>query len=155
MFLFRVFAFVLIPCVAFGQSILDFYPLNSASTVFSPTTDIAPIGVVASQRREVSEKHSKQVSSRKVDSIITKFGNPNEALAVEGQDKAPLPFKGMLAALEAGQEDLARAYAKQYVRYISALKTKTDTAIKFIEAAEAEEKIAALPPKPPGVEDEE
>ena len=49
--------------------------------------------------------------------IVAKYGDPNEDLTYYPEEKAPKPFKGIMAALQAGDEELAFKYAKQYINY--------------------------------------
>ena len=49
--------------------------------------------------------------------IIAKYGDPSEDLTYYPEEKAPKPFKGIMAALQAGDEELAFKYAKQYINY--------------------------------------
>ena len=43
--------------------------------------------------------------------IIAKYGDPNEDVTYYPEEKAPTPFKGIMAALQAGDEELAYKYA--------------------------------------------
>ncbi|MGI6679977.1 MAG: hypothetical protein ACOX3T_00545 [Bdellovibrionota bacterium] len=49
--------------------------------------------------------------------ILAKYGNPEEDLTYYPENNAPAPFKGIMAALQIGDEDLAFRYAKQYINY--------------------------------------
>lgn len=48
--------------------------------------------------------------------ILAKYGNPDDKPAITPIDSAPKPFKGMIEAINAGDEKLAYRFAKQYVR---------------------------------------
>src|SRR5262249_12308432 len=48
--------------------------------------------------------------------IIAKYGNPDEKPTITPVENAPKPFKGMLEALNAGDDKLAYRFAKQYMR---------------------------------------
>lgn len=118
--------------VAQADSIIDFYSRNSAKTTYAPSPEVAEIGTV-------STEPSKSIATSALKSekdLVNTYGNPFAELPINSQDNAPLPFKGMMAALEAGNADLAKAYAKQYVWYVKNLKQRTNAAIQFIEAAE-------------------
>lgn len=49
--------------------------------------------------------------------VVEKFGNPDQEPRIEAEKSAPDSYKGLLAALEMGDDELAYRYARQYVRY--------------------------------------
>lgn len=49
--------------------------------------------------------------------IVKKFGNPDQEPRVTAEENSPDSYKGLLAALEVGDDALAYKYARQYVRY--------------------------------------
>ena len=75
--------------------------------------------------------------------IVAKFGDPTKDAPVFAQDNAPTPFKGMMAALEAGDDKLAFNYARQYARHLRNLDQRTKRAMAF--QALAMEKEGMLP----------
>lgn len=56
--------------------------------------------------------------------ILTEYGDPSTDAPVAPVENAPKPFKAMLAALNAGERELAFQYARQYARYTRDLKDK-------------------------------
>lgn len=80
------------------------------------------------------------VSSR--DEIVKAFGNPNEKYLVRADDKAPLPFKGLMACLSIEDEECAAQYAKQYWQYRKDLSILTDRAVGIQKAAMVDQGIA-------------
>ncbi|RIL04601.1 MAG: hypothetical protein DCC75_12455, partial [Proteobacteria bacterium] len=50
------------------------------------------------------------------EALMKQFGDPSGQSTLQVADNAPVPFKGMMAALEAGRDDLAFSYARQYAR---------------------------------------
>lgn len=76
------------------------------------------------------------------DNILKAYGDPAENVEVKAQDSAPLPYKGMLAALNIGNKELAFDYAKQYVRYKKDVMETVSEAVKaqgYAKFAEGEE----------------
>lgn len=59
------------------------------------------------------------------DEIVKAFGDPQVPRPVLGNDEAPAPFRGMMVALESGDETLARAYAEQFVDYMERLEDRS------------------------------
>lgn len=49
--------------------------------------------------------------------IVRAFGDPEKDTPVKAQDNAPLPFKCLMAAIEIGDDILAKKCARQFVRY--------------------------------------
>lgn len=49
--------------------------------------------------------------------ILARFGNPDQEPRIKPEQNAPDSYKGLLAALEVGDDALAYRYARQYVRY--------------------------------------
>jgi hypothetical protein len=83
--------------------------------------------------------------------LVSKYGDPSTEFPVTAQENAPLPFKGMMAALQVGDKKLAAQYAKQYVQYMQKLdKTAKDAvqlqmeAEQLLSQAGAEKDPAAL-----------
>lgn len=62
------------------------------------------------------------------DRIVREFGKPDEDDRILGEEKAPKPFKAMLAALQAGDKGLAFQYGRRYVRYLNNVKELSRTA---------------------------
>ncbi len=49
--------------------------------------------------------------------ILSKYGSPDEATPIKPQKDSPEPYKAFTEALASGDEDLAYAYARKFVRY--------------------------------------
>lgn len=67
--------------------------------------------------------------------LLARFGDPNEDLPILGEEKAPRPYKAMLAALEEGNDEMAAAYARQYVRYVAGVQARVARTTSLIGAA--------------------
>lgn len=67
--------------------------------------------------------------------LIEQFGDPTNDFPVKAQESAPKPFQGMMAALEAGDDELAFKYARQHVRYMGRLKERTTRAVGMMGIA--------------------
>ncbi|RMD86128.1 MAG: hypothetical protein D6808_03950 [Candidatus Dadabacteria bacterium] len=79
--------------------------------------------------------------------IIDLYGDPDTVPHVLGRQDAPMPFKGMMAALEAGEVDIAKRYARQYVRYLKAVQSRTGSVLNMVREAMAEEGMNTSDPK--------
>ncbi len=137
-----------VPLTLSAENVANFYPADSARTVFAPdvhtTTvpDLNDFGALRFTPKEKSvvkataaasnaqaskperpETFQKEVLSH--DEILKSFGDPNQELPVLAIDDAPSSFKGMQMALEAGDHALAYSYAKQYVRYLNKVQSRT------------------------------
>jgi hypothetical protein len=75
-------------------------------------------------------------------SIIDQFGDPNEDEEIKPIDNAPKPFKGMMAALNSGQDELAFQYAKKYVRYLKTLQDRNQEITGYVGKAMVREGMA-------------
>ncbi|MFM1847338.1 MAG: hypothetical protein RL417_812 [Pseudomonadota bacterium] len=123
------------------ESSLDFFDRDAALSVFDDSIVVVNAGRL--KERELATRRKKDRApaandtaeaaaaqkakdggsnfdpeSTSADDITTEFGDPEEKLPMLAVESAPKPFKAMLRALEAGHDDLAFQYARQYVRYI-------------------------------------
>ena len=64
-----------------------------------------------------TKEEREEMLPKDLQGILAKFGNPEEEPAIIPEEKAPDSYKGLMAALEAGDDELAYRYARQYVRY--------------------------------------
>lgn len=78
-----------------------------------------------------------------VERLLMRFGDPDKPVPVQVVENAPVPFKGMMAALTAGHEKLAFAYARQWMRYIRDLQDTTRKIVSVSEVAMEREGMSA------------
>jgi|GEM_PF-6658254 len=64
--------------------------------------------------------------------VLEQFGDPTKEVPLRTVDNAPTPFKGMMAALDAGDEGLAQQYAQQFQRYNEKLQRSNLTAVNML-----------------------
>lgn len=76
--------------------------------------------------------------------IIQQYGDPSEPLPVKAVETAPKPYRAMLEAIQAGDEELAFKYAVRYVRYMRDLEKITGQAVALEGQAMMREGL--LPP---------
>jgi len=57
--------------------------------------------------------------------ILAKYGDPQENAPVLAKDDAPRPLKALMEAKEAGNDELAFQYARQYVRFLRSAQDRT------------------------------
>lgn len=84
-------------------------------------------------------KTSKDPQQALRDRIVGEFGDPTKRMAVKAQDSAPRPFKGLLAALGEGDDELAYEYAKQYAQYQKDLISTINRAVNIEDIARGRE----------------
>lgn len=81
------------------------------------------------------DKTKKDFRGASQDDIVATFGDPEKDAALTPVENAPTPFRAMMAAMDAGQEDLAYRYARQYVRHIRNLQNRTRSVNEFTSLA--------------------
>jgi hypothetical protein len=74
--------------------------------------------------------------------ILKQYGDPNADAPVTAVDTAPGPFKAMMAALQANDDDLAYRYAKQWVRHVQNVNDRTQKVVNFTQMAMESEGLA-------------
>jgi len=166
------------PALCQADNVLNFYTKDAALTIFgdeAETTATPELGyapVVSSRKSEeklsdkkeaakkveAPEKNSKAVTTEEVRAefktskdILDKFGDPEADISIPGRDDAPLPFRGMMAALEVDNRELAQKYARQYVRYLKRVQNKTDKVMAVVNKAMGDEGMT--PTNTPKAED--
>ncbi len=75
------------------------------------------------------------------DELVKQHGDPKLDPPINVVDNAPKPFKAMMAALDAGDDQLAFSYARQYVRYLKRLQDRTGKVMGFVGLAGEREKM--------------
>jgi hypothetical protein len=159
--------FSLQPTYSHADNVLNFYPKDAALTVFGSdveTTATPELGYAPATKTKKSEEKDKSLEQpaaaapaparvtqtlddvraelKTPDDILKKFGDPDAELTIPGREDAPLPFRGMMAALEVDNRELAQKYAKQYVKYLKKVQTKTDKVMAVVNQAMGEEGMA-------------
>lgn len=76
----------------------------------------------------------KKIDSITPEDLIAKYGDPDKKFPILAQPNAPAPFKGMMAALEIGDQELARRYARQYAEYMKGLSKRTDEVANLVQS---------------------
>ena len=107
-----------------------FFNKGATDDMFSGRAELSkppPINLLSpisgKQEEETSPTQEPQTAPR--DRIAQEFGGPEEEDKILGDEKAPKAFKGMMAALESGDKELAFKYARRYTRYMNKLKDRT------------------------------
>jgi hypothetical protein len=165
---------------AYADNVLNFYTKDAALTIFGDdveTTSTPELGYAPAEKTkaiEIKEIQKEKKSSSPVvepvsvkaaktlddvrnelktpDDILKKFGDPEADIAIPGRDDAPLPFKGMMAALDVDNRELAQKYARQYVRYLKRVQNKTDKVMTVVNEAMGNEGM--LPANPLNIQQE-
>ncbi len=147
---------------AHADNVLNFYTKDAALTIFGDdveTTATPELGYAPAEKVKLQEEKLK-INEKKTapgvepvavrvpktveevraelktpQDILKQFGDPEADMAIPGRDDAPLPFKGMMAALEVDNKDLAQKYARQYVRYLKRVQNKTDKVMAVVNEA--------------------
>ncbi len=77
-------------------------------------------------------------------SLFSEYGDPRERAPIKAIDSAPRPFKGLMAALESGREDIAALYARQYVNHIDNLQIRSNQIYSLANDARKMSNLEAL-----------
>lgn len=127
----------------------SFFPKNSAQTIYGPALQmkegqdpnilpVAPPPLEEAPPPETTQEKapSEQKAQAPIDpklspgeNVVKRFGDPKLDAPIETVDNAPKPFKAMMAALEAGDKDLAYQYARQYVRHVHNLQARVQQVV--------------------------
>lgn len=93
---------------------------------------------------EESEPEGKEVAmvDESRESIIERYGDPKERVVITPDQAAPKPFKGIHAALQIGDEQLAFDYARKHVRYMAQFEDRVGNLQGLIAKAMEAEGIA-------------
>ena len=70
-------------------------------------------------KESIEEAKSPMKKASMREELLAKYGNPKSNPTIVPQEQAPTPLKAAHAAFEAGDEELAFQYTRQYVKYIS------------------------------------
>ena len=145
-----------------GKTVDDFYgnrdpffPKDSAATTFAKETTLGdslsmgtfddtagkrtkPTPQAASDKNAKSDfvdGKFKNPYPKDKEGIVSAFGDPSEDTPLKAIDNAPTPFKAMMASIQAGDSELAFAYARQYVRYMKGVQGSMKAVDKMTNAA--------------------
>ena len=92
------------------------------------------------EMKEVAKKapiEEKELSKK--EKILKEYGNPESDPEINVIDNAPKPFKAMMKALDAGEDELAFDFARQYVRYLDRHQQRVSRVTSLVgHAGEAE-----------------
>lgn len=139
-----------------------FFEKGSATSIFDPpaTLNEAPqihiLNAHLPQREEEAEEPEtpeeekpaeKEKSLR--EKLAEQYGDPDAEPVISAQAEAPKPFKGLMEALQAGDDQLAYKYARQYARYQNNLQERLLKVTDMIQYGMKSEKYI------PGPDEEE
>jgi len=121
-----------------------FYPHDFAKTVFNTPekvskTKLTP-GVTTEAQTEapaeetpftdtLAEEKPQEELSEGAQKLVATYGDPDKDFPVKAQDNAPQPFKAMMEALAAKEDDMAFRYARQWARYQRDVKERTQRVV--------------------------
>lgn len=132
-----------------GEQNPDFYRANSASTIFQEKVQlnkkpelqffnaryVQPKDEEILTPEQLAAEKSAQDPEAQLDTpedILKAFGDPKENDKILALDNAPDSFKGMMAALQIGNEELAFDYARRYARRMRDLKARSVVGLGLI-----------------------
>jgi hypothetical protein len=121
-----------------------FFARNSAQTIFAPAAEVRvkpelqyfpalqPVEDQEQEKAVLAALHKSEADSKPKDltspeGIVEAFGAPGEDDQLLAEDKAPPSYKGMMAALEIGDEKLAWQYARRYARRVREMGSRSAT----------------------------
>lgn len=90
---------------------------------------------ISSGQPQANQEAPAQSAPLNFEQILASYGNPESDIPVNAIETAPAPFKGMMAALQSGENELAFDYARQYARYLRDYKERTSYAHGLIGKA--------------------
>ncbi len=136
---------------SYGQKAKAFFDPETTNSVFDeksvslteqPKVQMLNAGF-AKEEELLLEKQNTQQKVKKIEkkSITEEWGDPNEDEPIKGEKSAPRPFRGMLAALQEGNEELAYQYARKYIRYVRDVEDRTRKAQELFGYARQREGI--------------
>lgn len=140
-----------------GRSSGGFFERGSATSVFdrpatlndAPQVHILNAHLPRKQEEEMAEEtpvpEEKEQEKSLKDKLTEQYGNPDEEPVIAAQADAPKPFKGLMEALQAGDDDLAYKYARQYARYQNNLQERILKVTNMIEYGMKSEKYIPGP----------
>jgi len=119
---------------------IQYFPVRKPVEPDEELTEEAPAGVAPAklaQPEQAAKKEQKTALTKeeKRAELVKNYGAPDEEAPVQAQENAPKPFRAMMAALETGDDELARSYARQYVRYMSRLQQRTTRVVGLMGGA--------------------
>ena len=121
---------------AAADSLGTFYNTNFAKT---PLLDGDP-------EKSEEKPDAPQLEEETQNKLFEQYGDPAIDPPINVVENAPKPFKAMMAAMEAGDDDTAFKYAKQYVRYLRNLNERTTKVMGFTKYAMQSEGMADSSP---------
>jgi len=148
-----------------ADELQGFFPKDGALTTFSDAIELTPQKEIVLLRPKV-EKAKKEDSKEATQSkegnfarealdkkegdrhieqpktqaeILATYGDPTKPYPVAAVDQAPAPFKGLVAALNLGDEELAFKYAIQYARYQEQHHIQNQKIVGFLGQAKRKE----------------
>jgi len=141
-----------------GRGSGGFFDKGSATSVFDQpaTLNEAPqvhiLNAHLPQRGEETEEpqtpeQEKAAEKEKTlkERLAEQYGDPDEEPIIAAQAEAPKPFKGLMEALQGGDDDLAYKYARQYARYQNNLQERILKVTEMLEYGMKSEKYIPGP----------
>lgn len=95
-------------------------------------------------KREQPAAEPQDESLSPAEQVLAEYGDPDVDAPIKAQDNAPKPFKAMMAAMQAGDDDLAFKYARQWVRHVNNVKKNSSDIMNLTQIAMESEGM--LPP---------
>lgn len=140
-----------------GNEKRGFYASNSASTIFQNKAKIKekppieffnarlviPEDETPAAAPGSTEKEPTKAELQSPEGILKAFGSPTEDDKILALEHAPDSFKGMMAALQIGDQELAWQYARRYARRMRELKDRNMTTVGLIGKAMVREGMLA------------
>lgn len=136
-----------------------FFESNAARTVFDESAEVQVGGKIPesfkaggvkqakvidpTQKQEPGVTVARALSGDAREKIKAEFGDPTTEVPLRTIDNAPTPFKGMMAALDAGDEGLAQQYAEQFQRYTEKLQRSNISAVNILSGVARQRELDA------------
>lgn len=125
----------------------SFFPSRPAPYEFAHREDVAPASAGLRALNGKSQNASLRLPDTKdpvAAELFSEYGDPRERAPVRAIDSAPRPFKGLMAALESGREDIAALYARQFVNHLGSLEERSNQILHLTDDARKLNHLEAL-----------
>lgn len=119
--------------------------VDATTSAQRPAASRAQGEKIGQQNLEFAEQQAREEGRElsPTERVLIQYGDPSKPAPVKAVENAPTPFKGMMAALDADNEELAFAYARQWVRYIRDVQDTTRKVVSVSEVAMEREGMSA------------
>lgn len=119
---------------------LEYFPVKQAREAYLPT-EHDPATTDPTEEPAITNIQNPAEALSATQKILAEYGDPNADAPIPVVDTAPRPFKAMMKALDANDDELAYSYARQYLRHLKNLQTRSSKVSDLVELGMEDEGI--------------